>query len=300
MRKKIAKLTLRAAFRAGGSAVICFFSDVGLIGCTLGFTLAIAGYFGHEPFDWQPYALLSSIDKPAAYLVGAFFLSVCAILFKILHSLMIAKITVAQELWYAQRLRRLRVAGLKATTISRASNHYGRLAASSVRMYSSTMLILISMFLGVFLASGYVRAFVLCVLLIACIFCIVIFAYLSNIMSSTSQDLVKHGRHMALWKSGSIKGSGEVRKYASAYFLRIFLPGIFGIAPMVFAASLTVFLFVLYMNSIEVNLASMFVGFMMTQAYLGLLARAFDEGLKISAFVSAVTLVWDTFDIKSE
>lgn len=292
----VAMVSVRAVLRTGFLGLAYILLDALTIACTFGFTLAVGGYFGYEPFKSHQDLLAGFSDKAQVYLIIALVLSITAVLARLGQSISIARITVGQEMWYAKKMRRVRPVSIRGTVVVRASNHYGRFAAASVLMFSAAALIFGTIFVALTLLPATTRWLLLVTLILAVILLFAVFRGLARLMAKSSRDLVHHARHTALWKTGAAFGVGDVRLYTGAYFRRLFLAGLFGLAPMIFAAFATLLLMVLKANNITIDLATVFVGFIVARAYLGLVGRLFDQGMRLAAYTPAVFAVWTTLD----
>lgn len=291
MQRELLRVGLHSAWNTKRMAVLYVLLDLVAVLSIFACTLFIAMFFGHDIAGVGKVAGTWVADPNQLWLISS---SVCALVgcvARLGSAATIAKITVKQEFWYAGRVRRLRK-DEHAKLVARASNHYGRLTAAAVRMVSAVT-VLITTLLALFAVVEFAWQIVIFLTLM----CSVAVAYLvlgplANKLSESSRNLVLHARHTTLWKAGSVQGTGPLRLYSSAYFNRMFLPGLFGLAPMIFGLIVSVLLWFTYELQIQVDLSVAFISFVLAQSYLGIVGRFFSDATSIAAFLPAVRQVW--------
>lgn len=262
--------------------VSCLVEAVGLA-ASIAFTVTLATFFGYDVFGMAAY-----VPRGDAALFVATGLAAISMAARFFHGWLDAFVAATRERWIAHRIRTL---GGKSDGrhVARASHHFGRLSATSMRACSGLFVIAGTVIVLALVLPFSVFLPALAIAVVSAALLAIPFGALSRLMSKASTTMVDLSREVAFWKSNAERpDSASVDNYYAAYFRRIFLASIFSSAPWMFVIVLLVGLMILDQMGVTVNFGEIFVGFVIAQLYLGLIVRLFNSAIKAAALTPAV------------
>lgn len=266
-------------------------TGITFFGSSVGFSVMLALYFDYDVLHLKQSQWFGFLASNKTYAISfAILLALSALISRVAQTFIEAKVTIDQERWFAERLRAAPAAKRVPANIPRASNYYGRLANSSMRVFSIVG-VLIANFLGllIHLPPHYGPAGV--VLLICCSGALYAgMKTLATKMTESTNGLFKYAKDLNTWKiDANQEPTEEVERYFSSYLNRIFLASIYSFTPLIFALAFSVFILVVHLlNFSSFDLGEVFILFTLLRAYLGLVSNFFSALVQGAAFIPAV------------
>jgi hypothetical protein len=291
MNRRDGALLLATARNNKLNVVMHTLTGIALIVSSIGFSVMIALYFGFDVLGVQHRPPFSTFASEKTYtIITAIALALIALVARIAQTVIEAKVTVDQEKWFAERLRASPASKLVPGNITRASNYYGRLSATSMRAVSIIGVLIVNLIgLIIHLPPHYGT------IGIALILCCSLGFYgvmrsLAARMADATHGLFTYAKALNSWKINSKNPySEESDKYFRSYYNRIFLSSFFSFTPLFFAFTFSIFILVMHeLNFFEVDFGEVFIVFTILQAYLGLVGNFFGALVQSSAFLPAV------------
>ena len=255
------------------------------------FSICLVSYFGITPHFLARLHLLELFESQhqLLLLVGAF-LSLVALVARVVQGYLGAKTISGQEYWFGRQLRSAKHQDLlkanPSKDVARASQYYGRLSGAGLNVASAaSTLALTVLALPIFLSFKLVVWGLLFVALSGAALYLLSIP-LSKLVSGSSVGLTSTARAAALWKMDPDLSTDEsVADFYRHYFYRIFLVGVFSYTGLAFS-----FLFVVLLLVVETGglftpaPGSVLLAFMIIRLYIGLISRLMSNIVKSAAF----------------
>lgn len=279
-------LLAKAANDNRRSVILYVIAELAFIGLSLGFSISIAAYFGHEITP----RLGEGWEGRNGTIVIALALATAALVARVTQNYIEAYTLADRERWFAERIRASQLLRSLPGNIARASNHYGRFAAAGMKAVSTLCVLTISaVALILLLPSRYALAG-LVVLALALGALYLLMARLSRVIEDAAGALARHAKAASAWKADpSTSATPEVGLYFEAYRRRVFYVSTFGLTGLLFAVLFCVLVIVAReFANVQMNFGEAFVTFVVLQAYLALIGRLFGSLVQGSAFLPAV------------
>jgi hypothetical protein len=247
----------------------------------------IAAYFGYA----VPIRVSGVFAPPKTVaLLVATALALLAVASRLTQNYLEARTMTRREQAFAIRMSTADCLPAGNLNLVRAANHYGRLAAVSMKAASTILVLIVSaVVFPAILPASYLATFAVMTLFGALALYLVM-KLLYQAMETASTNMFLHAKEAAGWKlQADTEATDGVAAFFRAYFLRVFLASAFGVTGMAFAVVFCVFMLTYQLvDGGDIGFGDAFVVFMVLQAYLGLLGRLFGAAVQGAAFLPSV------------
>jgi len=266
-------------------------AGVVLIGSSVGFSAMIALYFGFDVLGLKKHPQLSVFaNNKTLAISAAIIFALAALISRIGQTFIEAKVTVDHERWFAETLRLAPAAKRVKGSIPRASNYYGRLAATSMRAVSIVGVLLANL-IGLLLHLPRHYGPIGIALILCCFGGLYAIMRIFNVrMADSTSGMFKYTKSVNDWKlNSSHPSTEELNHYFKAYLNRIFIASYFSFTPLFFALGFAIFIFMMHeLDVTTFDLGEIFIVFTLLRAYLALVGNFFGALLQAAALLPAV------------